>query len=148
MLLLICYYTENDVSTKSDVDVTITFCQKQSFAGYQENCPPENCPPMKAPLAKIIPQNFSPEKIAPWENCPLWNTLPTYKSYKCKKKQITNFFAMKKAVQYSIQRKITNVLFDTQMISQKILGLDTFFTEWIKSKSRRTETRQSNYKIW
>ena len=46
---------------------------------------------------------------------------------------------MKKAVQYSIQRKITNVLFDTQMISQKILGLDTFFTEWKKSKNRTKE---------
>ena len=43
---------------------------------------------------------------------------------------------MKKAVQYNILIKITQVLFDTQMISQKIVGLDTFFTEWKKSKNQ------------
>ena len=42
---------------------------------------------------------------------------------------MTQFFALKTAVQYNILIKITNVLFDTQMISQKILHLDTFFTE-------------------
>ena len=39
-------------------------------------------------------------------------------------------------MQYNILIKITKVLFDTQIISQKILGLDTFFTEWKKFKSR------------
>ena len=43
---------------------------------------------------------------------------------------------MKKAVQYNNLIKVTKVLFDTQMISQKIPGLDTFFTEWKKSENR------------
>ena len=43
---------------------------------------------------------------------------------------------MKKAVQYNNLIKVTKVLFDTQMISQKIPGLDTFFTEWKKSEYR------------
>ena len=79
---------------------------------------------------------------------------------------MTKFFALKKTVQYNILIKVTNVLFNTQRISQKILGLDTFFTELKKIqksnesanrqvaftcqlyKSRRPEIRQSNYKIW
>ena len=82
-----------------------------------------------------------------------------------RKNKITNFFALKKAAQYNILMKTTNVLFDTQMISQKILRLDTFFTEWKKSKNRTKARitkwhllssctsqgeliRQSNYKIW
>ena len=40
-------------------------------------------------------------------------------------------------MQHNILIKITNVVFDTQMISQKILGLDTFFTEWKKFKNRK-----------
>ena len=39
-------------------------------------------------------------------------------------------------MQYNILIKITKVPFDTQMILQEILGLDTFFTEWKKSKNR------------
>ena len=53
-----------------------------------------------------------------------------------KKNKIKKVFALKKAVQYNILIIITKVLFDTQMISQKILGLDTIFTEWKKSKNR------------
>ena len=45
------------------------------------------------------------------------------------KTKLQIFFALKKAVQYNILIKITKVLFDTHIISQKILGLDTFFTE-------------------
>ena len=61
--------------------------------------------------------------------------------YKWNKKQMKaktklQIFALKKTVQHNILIKITKVLFDTQMISQKILGLDTFFTEWKKSKNR------------
>ena len=118
---------------------------------------------------KITPQKIAPQKISPYENYPLWKLLPRIFPPKKlspgkitpneipsplinhaneRKNKITKFFALTKAVQYNILIKTTNVLFDTQMISQKILGLDTFFTEWIKSKSRRTETRQSNYKIW
>ena len=53
-----------------------------------------------------------------------------------RKNKITKVFALKKAVQYNTLTKITKVLFDTQMISQKIRGLDTFFTEWKKYKNR------------
>ena len=52
------------------------------------------------------------------------------------KNKIRIVFTLKKAVQYNMLIKITKVLFDTQMISQKIRGLDTFFTEWKKSKNR------------
>ena len=52
------------------------------------------------------------------------------------KNKITKFFALKKAVQYNILIKITKVLFDIQMITQKILGLDTFFTEGQKSENQ------------
>ena len=52
------------------------------------------------------------------------------------KTKLQNFFALKKAVQYNILIKITKVLFDTHIISQKILGLATFFTEWKKPKNR------------
>ena len=54
-----------------------------------------------------------------------------------KKNKIIEFFVLKKAVQYNILIKITKVLFDTQTILQKILGLDTFFTEWKKSNIKR-----------
>ena len=53
-----------------------------------------------------------------------------------KKNKIIECFVLKKAVQYNILIKITKVLFDRQTILQKILGLDTFFTEWKKSKYR------------
>ena len=88
------------------------------------------------PPVKTAPQNISPEKIAPWENYPQWNPFPPINHTNERKNKITKFFALKKAVQYNILIKITNVLFDTQMISQKILRLDTFFTEWKKSKNR------------
>ena len=91
--------------------------------------PPRKYPPMKAPPVKITPQNFSPEKIAPWENYPNRIPSPLINHTNERKNKITKFFALKKAVQYNILIKITNVLFDTQMISQKILRLDTFFTE-------------------
>ena len=114
---------------------------------YQENCPIENCPlwifPLwKIPPVEITPQNFSPEKIAPCENSPPGKITPIeipsplINHTNERKNRITKFFALKKAVQYNILIKITNVLFDTQMISQKILDLDTFFTEWKKSKYR------------
>ena len=103
-------------------------------------------------LWKLPPWNLPSGKITPNEiPSPLINHTNERKS------KITKFFPLKKAVQYNILIKITKVLFDTQMISQKILGLDTFFTEWKNSqvaftcqlyKSRRTKTRQSNYKIW
>ena len=89
---------------------------------------------MKAPPVKRTSQNFSPEKIAPVKITPRKITpneipSPLINHANERKNKITNFFAFKKAVQYNILIKITKVFFDTQMIKQKILGLDTFFTE-------------------
>ena len=41
--------------------------------------------------------------------------------------KLQSFFALKKAVRYNILIKRTKVVFDTQMISQKILRLEYFF---------------------
>ena len=114
----------------------ITYC----FKRYQENCPPENyprppkkkklppenCPlwifpPMKARPYENYPQKFVPEKISPWENYPQWNPLPTYKSYKWKKQQNCKVFCLEESC--AIQHPC-------------IMGLDTFFTEWKKSKNQ------------
>ena len=92
------------------------FCQfhvpNLCFLRYQENCPlksclPENCPLWKYPPMKAYPyenypplppeffprKKLPPVKIAPLVNYSQWNPLPTYKSYKWKKKKITKFFA-------------------------------------------------------
>ena len=117
-----------------------------------ESCPCENCPP-----EYLTRENCPPGKIIPNEILsPLINHTNEWKN------KITKFFALKKPVQYN---KITSVLFDTQMISQKILRLDPFLTEWKKSKNRTKARitkwhllssctsqgeliRHSNYKIW
>ena len=93
-------------------------------------------------------QDYS-ENYSPQENCPLWkftpgkvtpNEIPSplINHTNERKNKITKVFALKKAVQYNILIKITKVLFDTQMISQKRRGLDTFFTKWKKSINRLT----------
>ena len=110
------------------------FSTSSIFVGISKIAPP------KITHQKIVPYESSPckkhppeiclrENFPPWENHPPWNTLPTYKSYK--------FLAVKKAVQYNILIKITKVLFDIQMITQKTLGLDTFFTEGQNPKIKR-----------
>ena len=123
--------------------------------------PPRKVHPRKLPTRKLLPMNISlwklpsvkitlsPE-IYPQQNFPLWKSLPLLFlekitsheipspliSYTNKRKnKITKLFALKKVVQYKILMKITRVLFDTQMISQKILGLDNFFTKWKKSRN-------------
>ena len=135
------------------------------FVRYQENSsPPENCPPenRKLPPRKLLPRKLTPMKIPPmnippYESFPMWKLtprnlrprkLPTVKitpneipspliNYiNERKNKIIDFFVLKKAVQYSILIKITKVLFDIQMISQIVLGLDTFYTEWKNSKYR------------
>ena len=108
----------------------ITYC----FKRYQENCPPENypppkkkkvaprkLPPMKARPYENYPQKFVLEKISPWENYPQWNPLPAYKSYKWKKQQNYKIFCLEESS--AIQHPC-------------IMGLDSFFTEWKKSKNR------------
>ena len=127
---------------------------------YQENCPAEDYPPENPspPKKKIAPYGnsplwiFPPMKASPCRNYPP-RIFPPRKSPPGKitpneissllinhpnerKNKITKFFTLKKAVQYNILIKIAKILFATQMISQKILGLDTFFIEWKKSKNR------------
>ena len=100
---------------------------------YQENCPLWKCssmniPPYESsPLWKLPPS--PPSESCPQENSPYENPIPLGKLPPMKSPM--------KAVQHSIFIKTTKVLFDTQKISQKILGLDTFFTEWKNSKSPR-----------
>ena len=65
----------------------------------------ENCPLWKLPPVKITPQNFFPEKIPPWENYLQSNPLPTYRSYKWKKKQNNKIFCLEEscAIQHLYQ---------------------------------------------
>ena len=84
---------------------------------------------MKVLPVKITSKKFTPEKISP-EKITLNEISSPFINYiNERKNKITKCFALKKAVQHNILIKITKVLFDTQIISQKILGLDTFFTE-------------------
>ena len=101
---------------------------------------PMNIPLWKFPPVKITPRNLPPRKLLPVKIptekiTPNEIPFPLIKHTNERKNKITKFFA-KKAAQYNILIKITKVLFDTQMISQEILGLDTFFTEWKNSKNR------------
>ena len=125
--------------------------QRYHHLRYMENCPPENylqenCPPEKSPPpwkeplpiwtlspVKITPRTLPPRKLAPGKIIPNEIPSPLINHTNERKSKITKFFALKKALQYNILIKITKVLFDTQMISHKILGLDTFFTEWKKN---------------
>ena len=113
--------------------------------------PPENCPLWKYPpyeyspyesshLWKLPPRIFSPRKLPPVNIPPPGKITPNeipsplLNHTNERKNKFPKFFALKKAAQYNILIKITKALFDTRMISQEILGLDTFFTEWNKSK--------------
>ena len=121
-----------------------------------ENCPPEICPRKNCPY-----ENSPPEKITLHEiPSPIINhtNVRKDKNYKisCLEENCT---------QHNILIKITKVVFDTQMISQKIFELRYFLYRMKKIqklnesenrqmaftcqlyKSRRTKTRQSNYKI-
>ena len=96
-----------------------------------ENYPPRIFPPRKLLPVKIPPPPPLRGKITPNEiPSPLINHTNE------RKNKITIFFALKKTVKYNILIKITKVLFDTQIIPQKILGLDAFFTEGKKIRSR------------
>ena len=104
-----------------------------------------NIPPYESsPLWKLAPRNLPPRKLPPRKITPNEIPSPLINHTNESKNKITKFFASKKAVQYNIFIKITKVLFDTHMISQKILGLDTFSTEWKKiQKSNESENRES-----
>ena len=81
------------------------------------------------PQWKLPLRIFPPRKLAPGETTSSEIPSPFINHASERKNKIIEFFTFKKAVQYNILFKITKVLFDTQVISQKILGLDTFFTE-------------------
>ena len=99
---------------------------------YSENYPPEFSRQENWPLGKFPPGKITPNEIP----SPLINHTNE------RKNKIAKVFALKKAVQYNILIKITKVLFDAQMTSQKIRGLDTFFTEWMKiQKFAKSENR-------
>ena len=57
------------------------------------------------PLWKLLPVKITPLKFALWENYPQWNTLPTYKSHKWKKKQNYKVFSLEEscAIQHPYQ---------------------------------------------
>ena len=141
------------------------------------NCPAENCPlgkyplwifpPMKTPPVKISPQNFPPEKIPhPWENYPQWNPLPTYKSYKWNKKENDTIFCLEDscAIQHPHQNNQRPLWYTDDFTENTALRYFLYRVKKIQKsnesanrqvaftcqlyKSRRTETRQSNYKIW
>ena len=108
----------------------------QNIAPY-ENTPPFEYPPpppWKLSPEKISPQKFAPEKIALYENFPPEKItseeipIPLINHTNERKSKIAKVFALKKAAQH-------NILFDAHRISQKILGLHTFFTEWKKAKN-------------
>ena len=96
----------------------------------------EYSPLWKLPVVKINPQKFAPEKITFYENFLPWNPLPTYKSYKWKKKQnYKNFYLEEScATQHPYQNNQVPILYTYDLT--EILGLDTFFTEWKKSENR------------
>ena len=99
--------------------------------------PFEYPPPYESfPLWKLPPRNLLPRKLPSGKITPNEIPSPLINHTNERKNKIIEFFVLKKAVQYNILIKITKVLFDTQTIWQKILGLDTFFTEWKKSKYR------------
>ena len=99
--------------------------------------PPMKIPPMNispyesSPLWKLPPRISPPRNLAPVKISPNEIPSPLINHTNERKNKFTKFFTLKK-----ILIKIAKVLFDTQMIYQKILGLDTFFTEWKKSKNR------------
>ena len=99
-------------------------------------------PPMNIPLWKLPLRIFPPRKLAPGEITSSEIPSPFINHANERKNKIIEFFTLKKAVQYNLLIKITKVLFDTQVISQKILGLDTFFTE--SKKIPKIERKQKS----
>ena len=129
--------------------------------------PPYEYPPLwKLPPVKINPQKFAPEKIAHCENYPKWNPLLTYKLYKWKKKQNYNFFCLEEgcAIQHPYQNNQGPLWYTNDLTENTGLRYFLYRMKKIQKsnesanrqvaftcqlyKSRRTETRQSNYKIW
>ena len=98
---------------------------------------PRTFPPRKLPPMNILPyensppppSNLPPRKLPPGKITPNEIPSPLINHTNERKNKIIEFFVLKKAMQYNILIKITKVHFDTQTISQKLLGLGTFFTD-------------------
>ena len=125
----------------------------------------EDSPLWKLPPVKITPHNFSPKKISPWENYPQSNPLPPYKSYKWKKKQNYKILCLEEscAIQHPYQTNQSPLWYTDDFTENTRLRYFLYRVKKIQKsneranrqvaftchlyKSRRTETRQSNYKI-
>ena len=139
-----------------------TFLWKVKKSEHQENCPPpppqiifpqkiapyEYSPLWKLPSVKITPRKLPPGKITPNEiPSPLINHINE------RKNKITKIFSLKKAVQYNILTSLHTgpryFLYRMKKIqkSNESENHQVAFTCQLH-KSRRTKTRQSNYKIW
>ena len=95
----------------------------QKIAPYENNPPssPMNIPSYENPsLWKLPPRNLPPRRFLPGK-ITLNEIPPTYKSYKWKKQQNYKIFCLEESS--AIQHPC-------------IMGLDSFFTEWKKSKNR------------
>ena len=127
---------------------------------------PQKISPYEYSPHESSPWKFSPEKIAPWENYPQWNPLPTYKSYKWKKKQNYKIFCLEEscAIQHPYQNNQGPLWYTDDFTENTGLRYFLYRVKKIQKsnesanrqvaftcqlyKSRRTKTRQSNYKIW
>ena len=93
----------------------------RKIAPYENTPPPHKyCPLWKLLPMKITPRHLPPRRFSPGKTTP--NEIPpTYKSYKWKKQQNCKIFCLEESC--AIQHPC-------------MMGLDTFFTEWKKSKNR------------
>ena len=124
-----------------------------------------------SPLWKLPPEHFLPEncplwKFPPRENFSQWNPLPTYKSYKWKKKRNYKIFCLEEgcAIQHPYQNNQGPLWYTDDLTENTGLRYFHYRMKKIQKltesknrpvaftcqlyKSRRTKTRKSNYKIW
>ena len=136
-----------------------------------ENYPSENCPLWKYPPDEYSPYESSPlwklpPEMCPRENCPTWNSLPIYRSYKWKKKQNYKIFCLEEscATRHPCQNNQGPFWYTDDLTENTGLRYSLYTMKKIQKlnesknrlmaftcqlyKSKKTKTRQSNYKIW
>ena len=103
--------------------------------GIRKIAPQKIAPYENTPLWIFSPMKITPHIFAPWENYPHWNPLPTCKSYEWKKKQSYLFFCLEEScgIRHPYQNN-QGLPWYTYDLTENT-GLDTFFTEWKKSKN-------------
>ena len=135
----------------------MNFSQIYNYIWYQENCPPRNLLPRKMPPVKIHPLLG---KLLPMKS------LPTYKSYRWwKKKQNYKFFWLEEscAIQHHYQNSQGPLWYKDDLTENTGLRYFLYRLKKVQKfnesenwqvaftcqlyKSRRTKTRQSNYKF-